>query len=155
MQTTTHTRTRLANRDVKKLAPGLYPAVVALERAASPAALDEGLIVLVKLRVSQINGCAYCVQMHTTHGLELGVPQEKLTLVVTWREAGIFSAREEAALAWAEELTLIANRHVPDAAWEAVREQFTDLEIVGLTAAVNAINAWNRIAVTFRYPPEV
>ncbi len=154
MQTQARPQTRLESRDIKKLVPGMYPAVVALGEAAEASGLDEGLIDLVNLRVSQINGCAYCVQMHTAHGLKLGVPQEKLTLVVAWREAGIFSPREEAALAWAEELTLIAQRHVPDAAWEAAREAFTERELVGLTAAVNAVNVWNRIAVTFRYAPE-
>ncbi len=155
MQTHTRPHTRLASRDVKRHAPGLYPAAVALAEAATAAGLDPTLIALVNLRVSQVNGCAYCVQMHTTEGLELGVPPEKLTLVVTWSEAGIFSPREAAALAWAEELTLIANRHVPDAAWMAAREEFTDRELVGLTAAINAINVWNRIAVPFRYAPEI
>jgi len=83
MQTQTPPHTRLASRDVKKLAPGLYPAVVALGDAAEAASLNEALIALVNLRVSQINGCAYCVQMHMTDGLKLGVPPEKLTLVVT------------------------------------------------------------------------
>jgi AhpD family alkylhydroperoxidase len=155
MQTQTRPHTRLASRDVKRHVPGLYPAAVALADAAAAAGLDETIIALVDLRVSQINGCAYCVQLHTTEGHKLGVPPEKLTLVVTWREGGIFSPREQAALAWAEELTLIANRHVPDSAWEVVREQFTDREIVGLTAAINATNVWNRIAVPFRYAPEI
>lgn len=151
----THTPSRLASRDVKRHAPGMYPAIVALREAATTTGLTDDLIELVNLRVSQINGCAYCVRLHTTTGRELGLPEAKLDLVVAWREAGIFSPREEAALAWAEKLTLIANDHVPDPAWDAAREVFTDAELVGLTAAVNAINVWNRIAIAFRYPPEV
>jgi AhpD family alkylhydroperoxidase len=154
-QAPTQTRTRLESRDVKRHLPGFYPAVVALNDVAKDSGLEPELIELVNLRASQINGCAYCVQYHTQNGRELGIPQEKLTLVVAWEEAGIFSTREEAALAWTETLTLIAETHVPDAAYAAVREVFSEQEVVWLTAAISAINVWNRIAVTFRYVPEI
>jgi AhpD family alkylhydroperoxidase len=149
------THTRLESRDLKRLLPDLYPAVRALEAAVEPAGLEPDLLMLVYLRASQINGCAYCVQLHTATGRELGIPDAKLKLTVTWREAGIFSGREQAALAWTEELTLIAHGHVPDAAYDAAREVFTELELAGLTAAIAKINVWNRIAVTYRYAPEV
>jgi AhpD family alkylhydroperoxidase len=147
--------TRLARHDVKKLLPNLTPAVVALGESGEPAGLEEELIGLINLRASQINGCAYCVHMHIGELQELGVPQAKINLVVAWEEAGIFSEREQAALAWTEALTLIAETHVPDRAYEAARSVFSDLEMVGLTAAISTINVWNRIAVTFRYPPAI
>ena len=149
------TRTRLEARDLKKLAPGLYPAVNALDAAASETGVEPELIELINLRVSQINGCAYCVHYHTHHGRGMGIPDAKLTLVVTWEEAGIFSEREEAALAWAEALTLIAATHVPDAAYEAAQAVFSEQELAGLTTAVIAINAWNRISVSYRYAPDI
>lgn len=149
------TVTRLAPADVKRAVPALYPAAVALAQVAGTTSLELELVELVNLRVSQLNGCAYCVQLHTTSGREIGIAEAKLTLVVTWREAGVFSPREEAALAWAEELTLIAERHVPDAAYAAARAAFTDEELVGLTAVICAINTWNRISVPFRYAPEL
>ena len=155
VQAPSQTRTRIESRDVKRHLPAFYPAVNALDEAAWNSGLEPELVDLVYLRASQINGCAYCVQYHTQHARELGVPQEKLTLVVAWEESGIFSAREEAALAWAETLTRIAETHVPDAAYAAVREVFSEQEVVALTAAVSAVNVWNRIAVTFRYAPEV
>ena len=111
--------TRLTGRDVKKLLPEMYPAVVALGKSADAAGLEPALIGLINLRASQINGCAYCVQMHIGELQELGFPQEKINLVVVWQEAGIFSEREEAALAFTEALTLIAETHVPDEAYEA------------------------------------
>jgi len=149
------TLTRIESRDVKKFLPGLYSAIEALGDSAEPAGLEKDLIELLNLRVSQLNGCAYCVQYHTSNGRELGIPAEKLTLVVAWSESGIFTEREQAALAWAEALTLIAQTHVPDEAFEAARKVFPEKELVGLTAAISAINVWNRIAVTFRYAPEI
>jgi AhpD family alkylhydroperoxidase len=154
-QVQTQTQTRIESRDVKRHLPGFYPAVNALNDVAPGAGLEPELIELVNLRASQINGCAYCVQYHAQNGRELGIPQEKLTLAVAWEESGIFSVREEAALAWTEALTLIAETHVPDTAYDAVREVFTEQEVVGLTAAISATNVWNRIAVTFRYAPEI
>jgi AhpD family alkylhydroperoxidase len=155
VQAPTQAHTRIESRDVKRHLPAFYPAVNALDDVAWNSGLEPELVDLVYLRASQINGCAYCVQYHTRHARELGVAPEKLTLVVAWEEAGIFAAREEAALAWTETLTRIAETHVPDAAYAAVREVFSEQEVVALTAAVSAINVWNRIAVTFRYAPEV
>ena len=141
--------------DYGKVLPEAMRSIYALDRYSQNSGLEPSLLELTKLRASQLNGCAYCVQLHTATGRELGIPEAKLTLIVTWREAGIFSEREQAALAWAEELTLLAERHVPDAAYEAAREVFTELELAGLTAVIATINVWNRIAVTYRYAPEV
>jgi len=149
------TKTRIESHDVKRFAPGISPAIVALGEAAAPAAFEPELIELVNLRVSQINGCAYCVQYHISNLQEIGTTPAKINLVVTWEEAGIFSEREEAAFAWAEALTLIAGTHVPDTAFEAARKVFSEQELVCLTAAVCAINSWNRISVSFRYAPEI
>jgi AhpD family alkylhydroperoxidase len=149
------TQTRMESRNLKKLLPGLYPAITALGESANAAGLDASLIGLVNLRASQINGCAYCVQDHISELEELGVPPHKMNLVVVWREAGIFSEREEAALAWTEALTLVAETHVPDEAYDAARSVFSDLELAGLTAAISTINVWNRVSIAYRYAPEI
>ena len=151
----TTTNTRLDSTSFDHLIPRAAPAIVALGNAASVGGLDPALIELVNLRVSQINGCAYCVQYHITNGLEMGVPPEKMNLVVVWREAGIFSEREEAALAWAETLTLVAETHVPDEDYQTARSVFPELELAALTTAVCAINVWNRISIAYRYAPEI
>jgi len=151
--TATATHPRLAPREVKKLLPDLYPAVSAVTASAKAAGLEPELIELVYLRSSQINGCAYCVDMHADALRGMGVPQQKIDLAFAWEEAGIFSEREQAALAWAETLTLIAQDHVPLAKYDAVHAVFSELEVAGLTTAIAGINVWNRIAVTYRYVP--
>lgn len=151
----TQTLVRTASSDIKKFLPGLYPAITALGDSAAPAGLEPELIELVNLRASQINGCAYCVQYHTSNLREMGVADAKITLTVAWQEAGIFSERELAAFTWTEAITLIARDHVPDAAYEAARAVFSEPELVGLTAAIATINVWNRFGVAFRYAPEV
>ena len=136
------------------LLPGATDAVIALAKSAASAGLDPALLELIHLRCSQINGCAYCVQYHISNLQKLGVAPEKINLLVTWREAGIFSEREEAAFAWAETLTLLADTHVPDEAYEAARAVFSELELAGLTTAVATINVWNRFSVAYRFAPE-
>lgn len=148
-----HRGPRMASADVYALVPDAPPAIRALGAAAEQAGLDLGMLELVKLRASQINGCAFCVQYHIDVALGLGVPRSKLDLVAVWREAGIFDAREMAALAWSETLTLLAETHAPDAAYEAARAVFDDRELAALTVAVATINVWNRISVAYRFPP--
>ncbi|MGH6737755.1 MAG: carboxymuconolactone decarboxylase family protein, partial [Bradyrhizobium sp.] len=104
---------------------------------------------------SQINGCAYCLDMHTTEARKLGESDERMHLLNAWREAPVFSARERAALAWLEALTLITEGHVPDDVYAEARSQFSEKELVDLTAAAVAINTWNRLAIAFRAPPQV
>jgi AhpD family alkylhydroperoxidase len=149
------TWTRMTGRELKALIPDVYPALGKIEDAIDNSILDRSLLELVRLRVSQINGCAYCVNYHTVNGRDAGVPSEKLMLTVVWRKAGIFSERETAALAWAETLTLVAAGRVPEAEYEAVARVFNEQELAYLTAAINLINFWNRFSVAFRFPPEL
>ena len=140
--------------DFYKASPTGTRAMMALEKTISECGLEKPLMELVRLRASQINGCAFCVDMHTTDARKGGETERRLAAVVVWREAPFFSARERAALEWTEALTLVAQTHVPDAVWDAVRPHFTDQELADLTMLVVAINGWNRISVGFRKIPE-
>ncbi|SCB34144.1 alkylhydroperoxidase AhpD family core domain-containing protein [Bradyrhizobium shewense] len=138
--------------DFKKIAPDVYDLVLALGQLATKAGLDKQLIELVKLRASQINGCAFCVQHHVLLSERIGVPVDKLHLVAVWREAPIFSPRERAALAWAESLTVLPDGVSEDVYAEAARE-FSETELMYLTSAVASINVWNRFGAAFRWTP--
>jgi len=140
--------------DFYKASPTGTRAMMALEKAVSECGLEKPLMELVRLRASQVNGCAFCVDMHTTDARKGGETERRLASVVVWREAPFFSERERAALEWTEALTLVAQTHVPDAVWDAVRPHFTDQELADLTMLVVAINGWNRISVAFRKIPE-
>jgi AhpD family alkylhydroperoxidase len=121
----------------------------------SQSGLAKTLVDLVYLRVSLINGCAFCIDMHSRDLLKGGVALEKLVLVPAWREAGaLFSEREKAALAWAETVTLVAETGVPDAAFEAASAVFTEKELADLTIAIGLMNTYNRMAIGFRATPE-
>src|SRR5512139_575261 len=138
--------------DFKALAPEVYDLVLALGKAAAKAGLDKQLLELIKLRASQINGCAFCVQHHILLSERLCVPVDKLNLVAVWREAPIFSARERAALAWTEALTLLSAGVSDDVYAEASRE-FSETELMYLTSAVASINTWNRFGAAYRWIP--
>ena len=138
--------------DFKVLAPDAYDMVLALGQAAGKAGLDKQLLELIKLRASQINGCAFCVQHHVLLSERLGVPVDKLNLVAVWREAPIFSARERAALAWTEALTLL-SAGVSDDVYAQASGEFSEKELMYLTSAVVSINAWNRFGVAYRWTP--
>jgi AhpD family alkylhydroperoxidase len=112
--------------------------------------LEESLMELVKIRASQINGCAFCLHMHTAEARRQGETEERLYLLDAWRESPLYSERERAALAWTEALTLVAETHAPDDAYQALQAQFTEEEQVKLTLLIVAINGWNRIQVGFR-----
>lgn len=146
---------RIAYETFQKTAPQAQAALLAMGKAVEEAGLDKAIVELTKLRVSQINNCAFCLQIHLNVSRRLGVPQEKLDLVATWHEAGIFSERECAALAWAETLTRLADRSVPDDAYEAVRRQFSESEVLFLSTAIANINAWNRLGAAFRFAPPI
>jgi len=133
-----------------KAAPESINAVMELEKHVVASGLEPSLIELVKTRASQINGCAYCIHMHTSDARKHGETEERLYLLNAWRESPLYTARERAALAWTEALTLIAETHAPDDAWEAVRPEFSEAEIVKLTVLIGTINTWNRIAIGFR-----
>ena len=126
-------------------------ALRSLGQAVSDTGLDKRLVELVKIRVSQINGCAYCLKLHLDWARQAGVPQTQLDLVATWRNVACFDARERAALAWAESLTRMMSQHVGDEVYEHARRQYSESELAALTTAVAAINAWNRIVGSLRF----
>src|ERR1700759_1774090 len=139
-----HARSEYA--EFQKLAPDAYEIVSSLGKLAGKAGLDKQLLELIKLRASQINGCAFCVQHHILLAERLGVPADKLNLVVVWREAPQFSARERAALAWTEALTVLTGG-VSDEVYDQARAEFSDQELTYLTSAIASINVWNRFGV--------
>ena len=139
-------------RDFMSLTPDAYGAVLALGQIAGKAGMDKQLLELIKLRASQINGCAFCVQYHILEGEKLSVPADKLNLVVVWREAPQFSQRERAALAWTEALTLLSEG-VSDEVYAQASAEFSEKELAYLTSAVASINVWNRFGAAFRWTP--
>ncbi len=134
-------------------APKLLQPMLALEKAVVSAGLERGLIELVKIRASQINGCAYCLDMHTRDARKAGETEARLYLLDAWREAPHYSGRERAALAWTEALTLVAATHAPDEAYDGLKAHFTEAEIVQLSLLIVTINGWNRLAIGFRAMP--
>jgi AhpD family alkylhydroperoxidase len=137
--------------DVSKyLTSNLGQAMLALSAASAASGLERSLLELVRLRASQINHCAYCIDMHTKDARAQGETEQWLYLVSAWREAPFYSERERAALEWTEAVTNVGDTHVPDNVFERVRQPFDEAELVALTFAVVAINSWNRLAVSFR-----
>jgi AhpD family alkylhydroperoxidase len=139
--------------DFYKANPSAIKTLLGLEERIGKSSLEKSLAELVRLRASQINGCAFCVDMHTADARKGGETDRRLATVVVWRETPFFTDRERAALEWTEALTLVSQDHVPDAVWEAVQPHFTEEEIVDLTLLVSAINSWNRFAIAFRKMP--
>jgi AhpD family alkylhydroperoxidase len=139
-------------KDFQSLTPDAYGAVLALGQITARAGLDKQLLELVKLRASQINGCAFCVQYHILQGESLGMQADKLNLVVVWREAPQVSARERAALAWTEALTLLPNG-VSDEVFAQASAEFDEKELLYLTSAIASINTWNRFGAAYRWTP--
>src|ERR1700748_1351373 len=131
-------------------APDTIKALLALEEQTQASGLEKSLIELVKTRASQINGCAFCINMHTQDARKQGETEQRLYLLNAWRESPVYTDRERAALAWTEALTLIAETHAPDDLYEEVRAQFNDKEMTDLTLLIGAINVWNRLAIGFR-----
>jgi AhpD family alkylhydroperoxidase len=138
--------------DPTKVAPEVYRAMLALESAVRSSSLESNLLDLVRVRASQINGCAYCIDMHSKELRAAGESEQRIYLLDAWREAPFYSDRERAALAWTEAVTLIAERHVPDDVYDEARQYFTDSELARLTLAVVSVNGWNRFAIAFRAP---
>lgn len=142
--------------DYTKASPGGVKAFGSVYGYIQQSGLDSVLVELTYLRVSQINGCAYCLDMHTRDLVKKGVSVTKLALVQAWREAGaLFSAREQAALEWAESVTRVAQTHVPDDVFQRAATVFNEKELSDLTMAISLMNAFNRLAISFRRPPEV
>jgi AhpD family alkylhydroperoxidase len=145
-----HARGEYAN--FKTLAPDVYEIVSALGQAAAKAGIEKQLLELVKLRASQINGCAFCVQYHILQAEKLDVPADKLNLVVIWREAPHFTQRERAALAWTEALTLLSEG-ISDEVYAEASAAFSEKELLYLTSAIASINTWNRFGAAYRWTP--
>jgi AhpD family alkylhydroperoxidase len=133
-----------------KVAPGAYKAMSSLDAYLRDSAIDKPLLHMVKLRASQINGCAYCIDMHWKDARAGGESEQRLYGLDAWREASYYTDRERAALEWTEALTNITDGHAPDATFDAVRSHFSEKELADLTWAVAGINAWNRVAIAFR-----
>lgn len=143
-----------------KVAPEAVHALLSVEKYVRQSSLEKPLLELVRLRASQINGCAFCVDMHTKDARAEGESEQRLYAVSVWEEAPFFTERERAALAWTEVVTLISETHAPDEVYAMVRRQFDEKELIDLTMAIIAINSWNRLSVSFRkeagtYQPRV
>jgi AhpD family alkylhydroperoxidase len=136
--------------DFYKASPDALKALIAFEVALGKLGLEPKLLDLVKLRASQINGCAYCIDLHTADLRKAGETDRRLATVSVWHETPFFTERECAALAWTEAVTQVSLTHVPDAAYKALAAQFSEAEQVNLTMAINAINSWNRLSIGFR-----
>jgi len=137
------------------IAPDAYNALRGLQNYVDACGIEKPLLELIKVRASQINGCAFCIVMHTADAVKGGESQARLHLLNAWRETELFTARERAALSLTEAVTLVADSHVPDEIYEQAHRQFSDKEVVDLAYAIFAINAWNRLAITFRMQPPV
>ncbi len=136
-----------------KVAPGAYHAMLGLEKYLHECGLEEGLLHLIKLRSSQINGCAYCLDMHWKDLRAIGENEQRLYSLDAWEECPYYTDRERAALAWTEAVTRVSETHVPDAVYEQAKKQFSEKELADLTLAIAAINAWNRLAIAGRTTP--
>lgn len=134
----------------KELVPAAYRTMLVLETYVHQSGLEPSLLELVKMRASQINGCAYCLDMHSKDARAAGETEQRLYVLNAWREAPFYTERERAALEWTEAVTLVSETHVPDHVYQQARQQFSDEELVKLTMAVVAINGWNRLEVSFR-----
>ena len=132
-------------------APGAMTVLYDVEKYIQDCQLERSLTELVKIRASQINGCAFCLEMHGKDARKNGESEQRLDVLAAWRESSLYSLRERAALAWTEALTTIASNHAPDSLFEEVRPHFTDEELTNLTLLICQINSWNRIAIGFRY----
>ncbi|AVA34711.1 carboxymuconolactone decarboxylase family protein [Cupriavidus metallidurans] len=133
--------------------PNAIKALLGLEKRISESSLEKSLVELIRLRASLINGCAYCIDLHTADARKGGEDDRRLATLSVWRETPFFTDRERAALAWTEAVTLVSQDHVPDEVWTAVRPHFDDAELVDLTLLISTINTWNRFAISFRKTP--
>jgi AhpD family alkylhydroperoxidase len=140
--------------DYRRIAPGVVQAMLGLERYLETCGLENSLLDLVKMRSSQINGCAFCLNMHSREAMARGEGASRLFQLDAWEESPVFTPRERAALGWTEAVTLVRESRVPDIVYRKARQQFNERELVDLTLAVVAINGWNRLAISFRRPPQ-
>ena len=139
--------------DYYSASPKAMKAMIAMEALSSSLSIEQALLHLIKIRASQLNGCAFCTDMHSVDARRLGESDRRLYSLVVWRDSNFFNPRERAALAWTEAVTLLCESHVPDDVYAQTREQFSESEMVDLTTAITPINSWNRLAVSFRQTP--
>ncbi len=139
--------------DYQKFGPEVLQSMLGLEKYIAACGLDRKLVLLMKMRASQINGCAYCLDMHSIDARAEGETEQRLYTLDAWRETPFFNDRERAALAWAEAITLVSETHVPDAVFEEVKKVFNEKEIMDLTVVATTINMWNRVAISSRAVP--
>jgi AhpD family alkylhydroperoxidase len=142
-----------ARIDFYSASPEAIKALIALEGAVNKLGIAKEILELIKLRASQINGCAYCVDMHTSDMRKAGETERRIAAVCVWEETPFFTPRERAVLAWTEAVTRIADTRAPDAVYRELAEQFSPKEMVDITLAINTINSWNRLAIAFRKGP--
>ena len=142
-----------ARLNYKNISPNAYKAMLGLEKTVNASGLEPSLLELVRLRASQLNGCGHCIDMHAKDLRAGGETEQRIYLLGAWRESPFYSARERAALAWTECITLVADQRAPDEVYEIVRQEFSELEFVNLTLAIVAINGWNRLNIAFATVP--
>jgi AhpD family alkylhydroperoxidase len=155
MPTTELAAPRLDWTVFQETVPEFATGMAAITRALKNSGIEPELRELIKIRASQLNGCAYCIQYHLNDARKLNVAAEKLDLLAAWREAGIYSPRESAALEWTERVTLLAQHPIEDKDYASLAEHFSPREVAFLTVAISQINAWNRIAAPFRFTPPI
>ncbi|MDP1602149.1 MAG: carboxymuconolactone decarboxylase family protein [Legionella sp.] len=141
--------------DYYKTSPEAVKSMMSLDRYITNCGLDKLLLELIKLRASQINGCAFCVDLHCRDALKAGESQRRINAVAVWHETPFFTPRERAGLAWTEAITLLSETHAPEELYQDVRAHFSEKETVDLTMAIIMINSWNRLAVSFRKLPSI
>jgi AhpD family alkylhydroperoxidase len=146
---------RLDYPEFHKAFPEFATSMAAITHALKKSGIEPEIRELLKIRASQLNGCAFCIQFHLNDARKLNIPSAKLDLLPGWREAGIYTDREAAALEWTEQVTLLAQHHIDDEAFERARAVFPGEQLAQLTVAISQINAWNRIAAPFRFPPPI
>jgi AhpD family alkylhydroperoxidase len=139
--------------DFTKANPGVFKAMYSLQKYVDECGLEHPLLELIKVRASQINGCAYCLDMHTKDARAAGETEQRLYALSAWQETPFYTERERAALTWTEAVTLVSEGRVPDEIFERVRAHFSDEELINLTTAIVTINSWNRFAISFRAVP--
>jgi len=155
MTATQSTSARLDWKTFQEIVPEFATGMAAITHALRKSGIEPELRELIKIRASQLNGCAYCVQFHLNDARKLNIPAEKLDLLAAWSEAGVYSPREFAALEWTERVTLLAQHPISDEAYAAVSAHFNEREVALLTVAISQINAWNRIAAPLRFAPPI
>jgi AhpD family alkylhydroperoxidase len=147
------TSARIDYKDFQAIIPEMGTGMAAISHALRKSGIEPEILEMLKVRVSQLNGCAFCIQYHLNDARKLNIPAAKLDLLAAWREAGIYNEREAAALEWAERVTLLATHHIDDQAYTHVSAHFSEREVAFLTTAIGQINFWNRVAAPLRFAP--